>query len=98
MFLFYFNKVSSCISEFLLHFFPPIHSTYFLNFYISVNFLISSHPIYYISITYPYSPLRIRVRIGPPHPYVCQKRRLNEAVLRMRPEKPRSRVTVGVAR
>jgi hypothetical protein len=41
---------------------------------------------------------RIRVRIDPPHPLVCRKRRLNGAVLRMRPEKPRSRVTAGVAR
>jgi hypothetical protein len=43
-------------------------------------------------------PMRIRVRIDPPHPLVCRKRRLNWAVLRMRPEKPRSRVTAGVAR
>jgi hypothetical protein len=42
-------------------------------------------------------PVRIRVRIDPPHPHVCRKRRLNGAVLRMRPEKPRSRVTAGVA-
>jgi hypothetical protein len=43
-------------------------------------------------------PMRIRVRIDPPLPLVCRKRRLNGAVLRMRPEKPRSRVTAGVAR
>jgi hypothetical protein len=43
-------------------------------------------------------PVRIRVRIDPPHPLVCRKRRLNGAVLRMRPEKPRSRVTEGGAR
>jgi hypothetical protein len=43
-------------------------------------------------------PVRIRVRIGPPHPLVCRKMRLNGAVLRMRPEKPRSRVKAGVAR
>jgi hypothetical protein len=43
-------------------------------------------------------PMRIRVRIDFPHPLVCLKRRLNVAVLRMRPEKPRSRVTAGVAR
>jgi hypothetical protein len=43
-------------------------------------------------------PSMIRVRIDPPHPLVCIKRRLNGAVLRMRPEKPRSRVTAGVAR
>jgi hypothetical protein len=40
----------------------------------------------------------IRVRIDRPHPLVCRKRRLNGAVLRMRPEKPRPRVTAGVAR
>jgi hypothetical protein len=38
----------------------------------------------------------IRVRIYPPHPHACRKRRLNGAVLRMRPEKLRSHVTVGV--
>jgi hypothetical protein len=43
-------------------------------------------------------PVRIRVRIDPLHPLVCRKRRLNGVVLRMRPEKPRSRVTAGVAR
>jgi hypothetical protein len=42
--------------------------------------------------------VRIRVRIDPPHPLVCRKRRLNGAVLRMRPEKQRSRVTADVAR
>jgi hypothetical protein len=31
-------------------------------------------------------PVRIRVRIDPPHPLVCRKRRLNGEVLRMRPE------------
>jgi hypothetical protein len=36
--------------------------------------------------------------IGPLHPHVCRKRRLNGAVLRMRPEKLKSRVTEGVAR
>ena len=43
-------------------------------------------------------PVRTWVRIGPPHPLVCRKRRLNAVVLRMRPEKPRPRVTAGVAR
>jgi hypothetical protein len=43
-------------------------------------------------------PVRIRVRIDPPHLLVCRKRRLNGAVLPMRPEKPRPRVTAGVAR
>jgi hypothetical protein len=38
-------------------------------------------------------PVRVQVRIDPPHPLVCRKRRLNGTVLRMRPEKPRSRVT-----
>jgi hypothetical protein len=41
--------------------------------------------------------VRIRVRIDPPHPLVRRKRRLNGAVLRMRLEKPRPRVTAGVA-
>jgi hypothetical protein len=45
-----------------------------------------------------YNPVRIRVRIDPPHLLVRRKRRLNGAVLRMRPEKPRSRVTAGVVR
>jgi hypothetical protein len=48
--------------------------------------------------SYTLSPVKIRVRIDPPHPLVCRKRRLNGAVLRMRPEKPRSHVTAGVAR
>jgi hypothetical protein len=43
-------------------------------------------------------PVRIRVRIDSPHPFVCCKRRLNGAVLWMRPEKPRPHVTAGVAR
>jgi hypothetical protein len=44
-------------------------------------------------------PVRIQIRIGPPYPHACRnKRRLNGAVLRMRPEKPRSRVTACVAR
>jgi hypothetical protein len=45
-----------------------------------------------------YIPVRIRVKIGPSHPHACRKRRLIGAVLRMTPEKPRSRVTAGVAR
>jgi hypothetical protein len=44
------------------------------------------------------STTRILVRIDPPHPLVCRKRRLNGAVLRMTPEKPRSRVAAGVTR
>jgi hypothetical protein len=44
------------------------------------------------------SPVWILARIDPPHPLVCRKRRLNGAILRMRPEKPRPRVTAGVAR
>jgi hypothetical protein len=31
-------------------------------------------------------PVRIRVRIDPPHTPVCRKRRLNRAVPRMRPK------------
>jgi hypothetical protein len=41
-------------------------------------------------------PMRIWVRIDSPHFLVCCKRRLNGAVLRMRPEKL-SPVTAGVA-
>jgi hypothetical protein len=44
------------------------------------------------------APMRIQVRIGPLHPHACRKRRLNAAILRMGPEKPRSHVTAGVAR
>ena len=50
----------------------------------------------YTDINYLIS-VRTRARIGPPPPFVCRKRRLNGAVLRMRPEKPRPRVTAGVA-
>jgi hypothetical protein len=39
-----------------------------------------------------------RVRIDPPHPLVYRERRLNGAVLRIRQEKPRPRVTAGVVR
>jgi hypothetical protein len=42
----------------------------------------------YKSYIYFYLPVRIRERIGLPHPHAC----------RMKPEKPRSRVTAGVAR
>jgi hypothetical protein len=51
-----------------------------------------------LAVTLVMDPVRIRVRIVPPHPLVCRKRRLNGAVLRVRPEKPRLRVTAGVAR
>jgi hypothetical protein len=44
-----------------------------------------------------HAPVRIRVRIDPPHPHVCRKRRLIGAVFRMRPEKLRFRFTAGVA-
>jgi hypothetical protein len=43
-------------------------------------------------------PVRIRVRIDPSHPFVCFKRPLNGAVLRIRSEKSRPCVTAGVAR
>jgi transcription elongation factor Elf1 len=45
-----------------------------------------------------FSPVRIRVRIDPPYPHACRKRQLNGVVLRIRREKSRPRVTVGVAR
>jgi hypothetical protein len=37
--------------------------------------------------------MRIRIKIGPQHPLACS----NGVVLRMRLEKPRSRVTAGMA-
>jgi hypothetical protein len=37
--------------------------------------------------------VRIRIRIDPPHPLFCRKRRLNVAVLRMKQENPRSCVS-----
>jgi hypothetical protein len=40
-------------------------------------------------------PVSIRVRIGPQHPFASRKRRLNWVVIRMRPEKPRPRVTTA---
>jgi hypothetical protein len=46
----------------------------------------------------PVAPVRIRVRVDPPYPHLCRKRRLIGAALRMRLEKPRSHVTAGVAR
>jgi ABC-type ATPase with predicted acetyltransferase domain len=48
-------------------------------------------------VNYMPNPVRIQVRIDPPHPLMCRKRGLNGAVLQMRREKPRSYVTVGVA-
>jgi hypothetical protein len=59
------------------------------------------HEIAYVQVRFLLQiihPVRIRVRIDPPHPLVCRKRRLNGAVLRIRPEKPRHHVTAGVAR
>jgi hypothetical protein len=61
--------------------------------------IVHCYDLYYRRATlFTFDPVRIRARIDPPHPFVCRKRRLNGAVLRMRPEKPRPRVTVGVAR
>jgi hypothetical protein len=50
------------------------------------------------SCSSPFIPLRIRVRIDPPHPLVFSMRRLNGANLRIRPEKLRSCVTASGAR
>jgi hypothetical protein len=44
-----------------------------------------------------YNPGPVRIR-DITHPLACRKRRRNGAVLRMRPEKPRSLVTADVAR
>jgi hypothetical protein len=57
-----------------------------------------SFVIKYVQITGLCVPVRTRVRINTPHPLVCRKRRPDGVVLRMRLEKPRSRVTAGVAR
>jgi hypothetical protein len=65
---------------------------------IEINQMVLEMNIFFNINTCKYIPVRIRVRIDPPHPLVCSKRRLNGAVLWMRPEKPRSRVTAGVAR
>jgi hypothetical protein len=51
------------------------------SFYI-VMFLYIMTSLYIVTF-----PVRIRVRIDLPHPLVCHKRRLNGAVLRIRPEK-----------
>jgi hypothetical protein len=45
-----------------------------------------------------WGPVRIQVRTGPQHPLVCRKRQVNVAIFRMKPDKPRPRVTAGVAR
>jgi hypothetical protein len=45
-----------------------------------------------------YTPIRIRVRIDPPHPFVCHKRWLNGTVLWIRLEKQRPCDTAGVER
>jgi hypothetical protein len=63
-----------------------------------VCFKCRSHSLCVLIVENSFYPVRIRVGIDPPHPLVCRKRRLNGAVLRMRSEKPRSRVTAGVAR
>jgi hypothetical protein len=42
--------------------------------------------------------IQVRVHVGPPHPLVCRKRRLNGTVLRMRAKKPRPHVTAVVGR
>jgi hypothetical protein len=52
----------------------------------SVDFSI---PLRVVQVT-EWGPARFQVRIGPQHPLVYRKRRLNGAVLRLRPEKPRS--------
>ena len=62
------------------------------------NWSFKSSSVHMNIFPFIYYPVRIRVRIDPPHPLVCRKRRLNGAVIRMRPQKPRSRVTTGVTR
>jgi hypothetical protein len=68
-----------------------------LDLHESLRFYIISQCSFVISQC-SFRPVRIRVRIDPPHPLVCHRRRLNGAVLRMRSEKLRSRATACVAR
>jgi hypothetical protein len=56
---------------------------------IDISFMDYQDFVIYISV-------RIRVRVHLPQSFVCRKRRLNEAVLRTRAEKPRSGVTTDV--
>jgi hypothetical protein len=71
-----------------------------MNIYITLTLLekqaqIINYSVYMCVVS---GPVRIQVRIQSPYPLACRKRRLNGAILRMRPEKTRSRVTAGVAR
>jgi hypothetical protein len=74
------------------------HAFNFIDYTDLAQFHGSSIWFFFGSFTIFKKPLRIRVRIDPPHPLVCRKRQLNGLVLPMRPEKPRSPVTAGVAR
>jgi hypothetical protein len=71
-----------------------VHSTFFKKVYLSgykYQLVTWSNPM-------KPGPVRIWVRIDSPNPLVSRKSGQNGAVLQMRPEKPRSRVTAGVAR
>jgi hypothetical protein len=57
-----------------------------------------SYEVYVNYISTFVNPVRIRVRIDPPHPLVCRKRWLNRGGPSDETGKPRPRVTAGVAR
>jgi hypothetical protein len=58
--------------------------------YTHVLWLHSEVPMWMSLLFTYFLPVRILVRLDPPHSLVCRKRRLHGAVLWMRPEKPRS--------
>jgi hypothetical protein len=70
--------------------------------YVVTDMRKNGYTIFYVNRNFQYLhsniPVRIWIRIDPPHSLVCRNRRLNGEVLRMRPEKQRSHVTAGVAR
>jgi hypothetical protein len=78
----------------------PNISDIFLSMYFTMKICLKiyNHASIFLFISSVLNPVWIRLSIDCQHPLVCRKRRLNGVVLRMRPEKPRSRVTAGVAR
>jgi hypothetical protein len=83
------DRKTSCalVSLFLLFDFPFLTSVLMYIILLFCNQFANWFVSYYVTI---------RASLDPPHPLVCQKRRRNVAVLRMRPEKPRSRITAGI--
>jgi hypothetical protein len=84
-----------CVSEMhLVLTFLPFEHVFLLQI---LNFMINYFSTY-LKYFHHHPPVRIWIRTDPPHPLVCHRRRLNGAVLLMRPEKLRSSVTAGVTR